>query len=136
LDCGTHAQGTATSGLIFTSQFMCIMAEIPETAPKDETHFLQETAYVHDVRYGPGKTSLRTWGAGDARLSLKRQPTEVSDEGGPILQLRELKKYASGWTYDPLHRLLQMRHRGKQIVIKEQGFNDDQHADSETKGSW
>src|SRR5947209_18986264 len=34
-----HAQGTATSGIIFTDQFLRIMSEIPETAPRMRTIF-------------------------------------------------------------------------------------------------
>jgi hypothetical protein len=114
-----HAQGTATSGIIFTDQFLRIMSEIPETAPQDENHFLSNSGYVRGVRYSPNAIELKTWKPGEARFSLKRQPVELRDELGVIPELREVQPgVSSGWVYDPLHHFLRVRHPGKDVVIR------------------
>lgn len=112
-----HAPGTATSVIIFNEQFLRIMAEIPETAPQNENHLLHHTAYVRDVSYTPARVTLRTWGPGEARLSLRRAPAFVRSESGPIPEVRELGDTKSGWVYDPQHHLGRIRHEGKLVVI-------------------
>ncbi len=113
-----HAQGTATSGIMFTDQFLRIMSEIPETAPQDEDHFLFSTSYVQDVQYSPEKVTLHTWRPGEASFSLKHEPCDVSDEHGSIPEIRQIEMAtASGWVYDPVHHFLRVRHPARDITI-------------------
>jgi hypothetical protein len=113
-----HAQGTATSGIMFTDQFLRIMSEIPETAPQDEDHFLFSTSYVRDVQYSLRAIALRTWKPGEARFSLRHEPIEVSDEHGSIPELRKIETATtSGWVYDPIHHFLRVRHAAKDVKI-------------------
>jgi hypothetical protein len=114
-----HAQGTATSGLIFTDQFLRIMSEIPETAPQHENHLLYSTSYVRYVRYASRQIELGTLKSGEARFSLETQPHEVSDVSGVIPEVREIgSNISSGWVYDPLRHFLRVRHRGTELVIR------------------
>jgi hypothetical protein len=114
-----HAQGTATSGIIFTDQFLRIMSEIPETAPQKEDHFVYSTSYVKDLRYSPERITLRTWKPGEARFSLKDQPSRIGDEEGIIPEVRQIEaRTKSGWIYDPLNHFLRVRHPGKDVDIR------------------
>lgn len=112
-----HAPGTATSVIIFNAQFMRIMAEIPETAPPDENHFLHHSGYVRAIGYSPRSVTMRTWSAGEARFALKRAPAEVRDETGVLPEVRELSTESPGWLYDPEHHLLRVVHRGRSVAI-------------------
>src|SRR5262249_44568479 len=109
---------TATSGLIFTDQFLRIMSEIPETAPQHNDHLLYSTSYVRYVRYASRQIELGTLKSGEARFSLETQPYEVSDESGAIPELREIGSDIPGWVYDPLRHFLRVRHRGTKLVIR------------------
>lgn len=113
-----HAQGTATSGIMFTDQFLRIMSEIPETAPQDEDHFLFSTSYVRDIQYSLRAIALRTWKPGEARFSLRHEPINVNDEHGSIPELRQIEPATtSGWVYDPAHHFLRVRHPAKDVKI-------------------
>ena len=112
-----HAPGTATSVIIFNGQFLRIMAEIPETAPQNENHFLHHSGYVRKVSYSPQRIRLQTWSPGEARFSLKQAPAAIRDETGPIPEVRELGEKKAGWLYDPQNHLLRLRYPGKSLVI-------------------
>jgi hypothetical protein len=114
-----HAQGTATSGIMFTDQFLRIMSEIPETAPRNEDHLLFSSSYARDVQYSPQEITLRTWKPGEARFSLHHPPKRVTDEQGTIPEVRQIEAATtSGWIYDPLHHFLRVRHPAKNVVIR------------------
>jgi hypothetical protein len=113
-----HAWGTATSGIIFNGQFMRIMAEIPDTAPQDEDHFLHHNRYVRDVAYLPDRIVLQTWAAGEAWLTLRAVPQSIRDESGQLSRVNKTTDADAGWSYDPTHHRLRIRHRGTKVEIR------------------
>lgn len=112
-----HAWGTATSSIIFNEQFLRIMAEIPETAPRHGSHLLFHTGYVRDVSYSPARVSLHSWQGGEARLSLGGTPAALRDAEGVLPELRALASAQRGWVYDPEHHFLRARYRGKTLDV-------------------
>ena len=66
--------------LTFNDQFTRIMAEIPETAPRDENHFLQTSTDVRQIQYGA--RSIRYETGGGRLRNLHSCPGAAGSEGG------------------------------------------------------
>lgn len=112
-----HSQGTATSGLIFTGQFLNIMRDVPETAPQDEDRWLGNSSYVRSISYSPAQIEMTAWSPGTADFSLRNAPAEIRGEQGIIPRAKRLSREESGWTYDPATHRLRVTYQDKSVTI-------------------
>jgi hypothetical protein len=112
-----HSQGTATSGLIFTGQFLNIMRDIPETAPQDQDRWLANSSYVRTISYAPTRVEMATWSPGVADFSTRNAPVAVRDDHGVIPRAKRLPVHGPGWTYDPATHRLRVAYQSTSVTI-------------------
>src|SRR4029079_7574479 len=90
-----HAQAVAYI-LNFTSIYIRLMAEMPETAPNNANHILWQDHQIREVKYEDKHVGYRTWGPGRERLKLAKAPHEVKGAGERVTS-RDALKSTDGW---------------------------------------
>ena len=104
--------------LTFNDQFTRIMAEIPETAPRDENHFLQTSTDVRHIQYGARSIRYETGGGGAGfEIFIVAQEPRAVKVDAVKLPRRGAASRLKGWHYDLTTQLLRMSHEGTKVEI-------------------
>lgn len=111
-----HATCSYMRCLTFNDQFTRIMAEIPETAPRDENHLLHFSGDVSQILYGDSDIRYRTLGAGSEVFILRDAPRSVV-AGGKGLEKDGGTGGQNSWAYDAETHVLRVRHRETNVQI-------------------
>ena len=114
---GPHAGYSYMRGVPFLNgQFTRIMAEIPETAPRDENHFLQTSTDVRQIQYGARSIRYETVGPGFEIFIVAQEPQGVEVDAVKLPRQGAASRL-KGWHYDPTTQLLRISHEGTKVKI-------------------
>ncbi len=111
-----HAQANAYI-LNFSSIYIRLMAEMPETAAADENHLLRHDGQVREVKYEPQRIACRTWWPGRVLFKLAKAPREVRGAGASVTSRDDLKKLDTGWYWNARLGTLEILHGAEPIEI-------------------
>lgn len=104
--------------LDFNTQLSRIMAEIPETAPKGESHLLYHSGYVKNIRYGGKAIRYESLTPSQDILVVRSKPERVTINGQSIPEVKTTPQSRSittpaGWLYEmDTCRLFVLHERG------------------------
>lgn len=99
--------------LIFDDQYADLMAYLPGTAPRGESHLLSSTGLVKHVSYARDRVSYETLGKSQDVVVLASVPTSVVAGGKPLAR----GAAADSWSYEPSTGLLHVNHTRPDVVI-------------------
>ncbi len=102
--------------LTFNDQFTRIMAEIPQTAPRDENHLLKTSSDVGHIQYGARSIRYETVGPGFEIFIVAQEPQGVEVDAVKLPR-RGAASRLKGWHYDPTTQLLRISHEGTKVEI-------------------
>jgi hypothetical protein len=100
--------------LIFNDQFADLMAYLPGTAPRSESHLLSSMSPVRHLLYLPTRVNYETLGASSDVLVLGSAPVSITAGGKPLAR----NSSSQGWTYDSPSRILHVKHTQPDVVIQ------------------
>lgn len=112
----THAQAVPLI-LSFNDQFARIMSCIPETASKQESHLLQATGLVKDVRYQPKQIAYSTVGRSYDHLIVASAPKSIRAGGRTLTAENDARLKPETWSYDRVTGLLKINHSDPNVTV-------------------
>jgi len=93
----------------YIRHFMTSVGAVPTWAPDQQNHLVRSTSIVNNITYSSlGITYSTTDGASTEIVRTNFTPASVVVEGLPLSQRADLTQ--AGWTFDPVLRVLQIRH--------------------------
>jgi hypothetical protein len=93
----------------YIRHFMYAIGAQPEWSPSGDNHLLRSSSIVSDVKYSPSLITYTTFDHHATEvLRLSFVPTVVTTGDKPLPKRDALN--SPGWTFDPEHKVLRIRH--------------------------
>jgi hypothetical protein len=101
----------------YVRHYLRAMAAVPELAPSLKNKLLSSTSIVTSIKYEKEAITYSTYDQATDILRLKQKPGRIISEGTPLKETADANLEGYVWRTLSSGGILQVKHKGKKIII-------------------